>query len=119
MTRYSDRLATHELGAAAPLVFSYADALRNAGWEEARSWPYAYDRFANGVAIAPLVRELYRELGDESARFGNPFLAGAGTFYAWLQEPVRPSRRITRLWMAVHGLRADLQDAFPDPLGTN
>ena len=74
----------------------------------------------NGDPVAyPLVRELYRELGAVSARFGNPFLTGAGTFYAWLQEPVRPSRRVTRLWMAVHGLRADLQDAFPDPLGTN
>lgn len=119
VTRYSPRLSVDELGERAALFASYATGLRTAGWDEAQRWPYAYGRFANGVPIPDLVRELYADLADGAGRFGDPFQTGAGSFYAWLNEPAVAGRKVTRLWQAVHERRVDLREAFPDPLGAD
>jgi hypothetical protein len=119
VTRYSARLATDELGALGDRFTAYAQALRDAGWAEAQHWPYAYDRFENGVQIPELVRDLYTDLGEAADRFGDPFSTAAGSFYAWLNEPVAPGSGVTCLWHAVRALRPDLQEAFPEPLGAD
>ncbi|HEV3477882.1 MAG TPA: hypothetical protein VG144_00375 [Gaiellaceae bacterium] len=116
VTRYSGRVRMDELGSFAGRFAAYAQALREARWDEAQAWPYAYDRFANGVPIPTLARDLYAKLGDNAERFGDPFSTGARSFYGWLNERVAPARRVTRLWLAVWRLRADLRAAFPDPL---
>jgi len=116
VTRYSARLRTEELGELSGLFASYGAALREAGWKEARSWPYAYDRFDNGVTIPSVVREVYADL-DDKTRFGNPFSTEAGSFFRWLNEPVNPKSRVTRLWRAIHDRRPDLQVAFPNLAG--
>jgi hypothetical protein len=123
VTRYSRRLGMGDVGDAALLFERYRSALGEAGYEETRHWPYAYDRFDNGVALPELVRGIYRDLGEDVARFGDPFCTGSrGSFYRWLSEPidrVRASRRVSRLWGEVHRRRPDLQQAFPDPLGAD
>ncbi len=119
VTRYASRLATADLDGLSGWFADYAHALQAEGWTTAQSWPYAYDSFANGMPVPELARDLYAELGDAAERFGDPFETGAGSFYAWLNETVLPSRRVTRLWAAVHALRGDLQEAFPDPLGAD
>jgi hypothetical protein len=119
VTRYTQRLATADLDGLSSRFADYAQALHTEGWAKAQRWPYAYDSFANGVPVPELARDLYAELGPAAERFGDPFETGAGTFYAWLNERVLPPRGVTRLWSAVHGLRGDLQAAFPDPLGTD
>lgn len=113
VTRYSDRLSMDALGDAAGLFAGFADALKQAGWDEAQAWPYAYDSFDDGVPIPDLTRELYRELGRVRAGLGNPF----SDFPRWLNDPVVPGRRITRLWQAVYERRPDVQEAFPSPFG--
>jgi len=111
-TRYSKRLATRDLGNLEGRFHAYAEALCDAGWDEARSWPYAYGRFANGVPIPDLARELYARTDPD--RFPDPFRTGGGSFYTWLNEP-QPGGRATRLWHAVYDRRPDVQAAFPDP----
>ena len=119
VTRYSDRLATGDLDGLSGRFADYAQSLHAAGWAETHRWPYAYDSFRNGVPVPELARDLYTELGDDVDTFGDPFATGAGSFYAWLNEPVQRPHRVTRLWKAVHALRADLQEAFPEPLGAD
>lgn len=124
VTRYSQLVTTADVGEAAPLFARYATLLLEAGWRETRAWPYAYDRFDDGTAIPDLARRLYGELGETAAAFADPFrTAGEASFCQWLDQPVdrvtRTSHKVTRLWLAVHGARPDVQRAFPDPLGAD
>ncbi|MDP9492089.1 MAG: hypothetical protein M3P42_07835 [Actinomycetota bacterium] len=116
VTQYSDRLSMEALGDAAELFADYAEALKQAGWDEAQAWPYAYDSFDDGVPIPQLARELYRELGELRAGLGDPFsTAKEEGFFRWLNEPVVPNRQVTRLWQAVYDRRPDVREAFPSP----
>ena len=119
VTRYTSRLTTADLDGLSSRFADYAQALQAQGWAQAQNWPYAYDFFGNGVRVPELARDLYARLGAAAERFGDPFRTGAGSFYAWLNEPVLRPLRVTQLWSAVHALRGDLQAAFPDPLGAD
>ena len=117
-TRYADRLATGALNGASEHFARYRAALLAAGWDEARDWPYAFDRFADGAPIPPVARLLHDELGGE--RFADPFAVGAGSFAAWLREPVDERwPALSRLWLELHERRDDLRAAFADPLGAD
>jgi len=50
----------------------------------ARWW--AYDRFADGVAIEKPQRVLYRERADLQAAYPDPFAAGEGSYRQWLER---------------------------------
>jgi hypothetical protein len=119
-TRHSARLPVSATGPAAPLFERYGQLLEAAGHSEAKSWPYAYGHFDNGVPIPDIARRIYREL-DPHHPFDDPARTGPNSFYAWLNESVDdepdPTRRITHLWNAIHQTRPDLQQAFPNPLG--
>jgi hypothetical protein len=118
VTRYSDRVSIDDLRDLAETFAEYAEKLKEAGWEEARRWPYAYDQFDNGVPIPELAREVYAALGADADRFGSPFAtSGSGSYFHWLNEPVDGERRVSRLWLEIHARRADLHAAFPDPTG--
>ena len=100
-------------------VRAHRGRARAAGWAESAQWPYAWDRFSDGVPIPPIARAIHRSLGAEAARFGDPFERDApGGFAAWLGEPV-DGTPITRLWQAVIDQRADIRAAFPDPFGAD
>jgi hypothetical protein len=117
-TRYADRLATSALNGASEMFARYREALLDAGWEQARGWPYAFDDFADGAPVPPIVRVLYDECGGE--RFADPFAVGAGSFAAWLREPVDAGwPALSRLWLELHARRDDLRAAYPDPLGAD
>jgi hypothetical protein len=117
-TRYADRLATEALNGAGEHFARYRAALLAAGWEEARAWPYAFDRFADGEPVPPIARALHDELGGE--RFADPFAVGSGSFAAWLREPVDARwPAVSRLWLELHDRREDLREAFPEPLGAD
>jgi hypothetical protein len=116
-TRYSPRLRTSELGDARIVFDRYRDALLDAGWAETRTWPYAYDRFNDGVPIPDVARDIYRRI-DDVARFGDPFdTNGQESFLRWLKEPVEGRRAPSRFWFSVYEGRPDLQVAFPAVLG--
>jgi hypothetical protein len=107
-TRYRPDLRMDEVGEAERLFRDYAAALVAADWREARTAPYAYAVFDNGVRIPDVARRLYAHTPDARA-FENPF---GRDFFTWLTEGSP-----TRLWLFVHSERADLQRAFPHPEG--
>jgi hypothetical protein len=123
VTRYSSRLTMAELGPAASVFARYLELLENAGYNETKTWPYAYDRFDNGVQIPELVRELYTSLGDEVARFGDPFrTAQPDSFFNWLREPAQTNGSpltLAPLLRAIYERRPDVQAAYPDPNGVD
>ncbi|MEZ5287480.1 MAG: hypothetical protein R2712_22305 [Vicinamibacterales bacterium] len=122
LSRHTTRVTRETLGEAALLLDAYASALAEAGHDLARTTPFSYAAFDNGIPIPLQARETYRDLGQTSARFGDPFATGPGCFLEWLlsasDEP-GPGRGLPRLWRAVYDRRPDLQQAFADPAGVD
>jgi hypothetical protein len=113
-TRYTDRVRVS--GAVADVFARYRAALAEAGHATTRTWPYAYDRFDNGVAVPDAARRLHAELGDAAARFGDPFVtAGPSSFWRWLTTGDEALPAISRLWAWVLRQRPDVQAAYPRP----
>lgn len=84
VTRYS-AMRVEETGAAAEVFARYQSLLEECGWRETRGLPYAWDFFDDGGRIPSEARRVYRELGDEVQRFGDPFCTrGQDSFRAWL-----------------------------------
>jgi hypothetical protein len=100
VTRYSQRVSMREIGGGAALFRQYAARLAEAGYDQTKRWPYAWDRFDNGARISPGARTAYRELGEESRRFGNPFAAESpDSFYRWFRAQEGPSARRLLGWL--------------------
>jgi len=120
LSRHAPSIPTSALGPGAAFARDYAEAILAA--ERAAPWSDDWDRFDDGTPIPDIARALYRGLGDEVGRFGDPFrTAGASAFLAWLMAPEEddhdPVAFIPRLWRGVVRARPDLVGAFPDPLG--
>jgi len=81
---YAPELRTDGLGDAGRLLRRYHGALLEAGEVEAQSWPWAFERYADGARIDPAERAAHRNLGAEAERFGDPFAVGEGSFRSWL-----------------------------------
>jgi len=97
ITRYSPRLNRSNVGPAAELFTRYAALVRAAGHDRTKNWPYAWDRFDNGVRVTEAARRTFRELGEAAARFGDPLAAGApDSFFCWFVEHDRRNRGIRR-----------------------
>jgi hypothetical protein len=125
LTRYSARLAMADLGAAASLFTRYVRLLEEHGLT-GDDPPYAYDTFDNGVPIPAIARQIYLDLGEDAAQFGDPFCtAPDNSFFHWLRQPAavddvgRETGPVSRLWDAVHRSRRDLRQAYPDPHGAD
>jgi hypothetical protein len=87
VTRYSPRLRMNDIGSAAELFRRYVALLDSAGYRETKTWPYAYDRFDNGVAVTDRMRAIYRDLGTAAGRFGDPLVTTEReSFFAWLKR---------------------------------
>jgi hypothetical protein len=124
VTSYLPDLRVDEVGPAARLFHRYRELLLAAGQAEIAAWPYAYDRFDNGVEIPGIVRRIFHDLGEAGRRHGDPFLtAGAGSFFAWLKAPSPGAGAsgppITNLWMEVYRRRADVRREYPDLEGSD
>jgi hypothetical protein len=87
VTRHSPRLTLASVGAAAPLFEEFARLLTEAGYDETRGWPYAFDRFDDGTPISPRAREIHAGLGAAADRFGDPFhTTRSPSFLGWVRE---------------------------------
>jgi hypothetical protein len=109
ITRYSPRLTTAALGEAGEVFRRYARLLKDAGYDETRNWPYAWDRYDNGAEIPYAARKAYRELDDQTIRhLGDPWLtAGKYSFRRRFNRQDRWNRglrglatRAVRMWRA-------------------
>jgi glycosyltransferase involved in cell wall biosynthesis/lipopolysaccharide biosynthesis glycosyltransferase len=122
ISRHQNRFRLDELGDLAQIFDRYRKLLFAAGYEALKGQSYAFATFDNGVAIPDIARSLYRRLGSDALRFGDPFAtAPVGSFFRWLNAPVPDDalseRPITQLWYEVYGLRPDVRHEFPDLFG--
>jgi hypothetical protein len=121
MTRHDERLDAGDPGRVGALLERYADALLAAGQREAAALPWGWSRFGDGTPVPSLTGDLLAALGPDGERFAaDPLATGPGSFREWLATPVDEAQPpIARLWAGIHALRADLREAFPEPLGAD
>jgi len=75
----TDRRVIAEIGLA------YRDALRAAGYEESRRWPYGFGSFTNGRPVTgPMRRDYFRRLMAGCSGSGSPF-----DHSEWFRGPLR------------------------------
>lgn len=87
LTKYNKELSIDKIGDAAQVLRHYQTMLDDAGYVHTMRLSYTFDRFDNGVQITDEMRKIYRELGANASRFGNPFQTNhADNFYHWLSS---------------------------------
>jgi glycosyltransferase involved in cell wall biosynthesis len=113
-----DRHNLRDLGPHYRTLFAgYARLLEQEGWS-ATDRPEPFTSFDNGARVPEVARRLWREMGPDRRRFGDPFQArDAGSFFRWLVTPDDPERVLSPLLRALRSSRQDLTAAFPDPEG--
>ena len=124
VSKHQNRFHMKDIGQGAKLFKCYSELVLANGHQVTRTWPYAFDNFYNGAKIPSVARHMYHSLGEERAKFGNPFSTQSPACYLnWLNESADGSRHsgiiISRLWKEIYSLRPDLQEAFPDVLGAH
>ena len=120
VSKFQDRFSLADLPALRPLFQEYRSRLLRAGYEEAKTRPYAFGAFSNGVLIPPIARELLRRLDSDGSGWPEPFDAESkGSYFEWLNQPLatRSGIRLPRLALALWDQRPDAQALFPSPLG--
>ncbi len=118
VSKHQDRFTLGGVGEAAELFRRYSELLIDAGYHEAKPWPYAYGRFDNGVPIPDMARSLYHAQSPaRRARFGDPFTTGGEeSFFHWLNGPQAGSGRapyLSRLLYHLYQTRPDLRRSYP------
>lgn len=126
VSMHQTRYTLNDLPHLRPLFEHYRDRLYDEGYPTSSRWPYAYSRFDNGATIPVAARTLYRSLGQEALRFGDPFkTAGSHSFFSWLNQPVGKTpadtqqENISRLHREIYQCNPDLRQRFPDGLGVD
>jgi len=116
ISKHQNRFTLKDIPAIRPLFELYRDKVLAAGWSTTKGWPYFYDRFDNGVKIPSLARRLILEMGENAAKFGNPFNAGENSFYDWLNAPIDDNQPVlTRYLYELCVRTGHLKAHFPDP----
>jgi glycosyltransferase involved in cell wall biosynthesis len=123
ISKHQDRYTLADRPTLEPLFVHYHDRLLANGYTTVRSWPYAYGHFSNSVQIPDSARQLWRNI-DGGVRWPHPFdTEGTHGFFHWLNQEVQKDSRlhplISNLAMELYRQRWDLQQAFPDVLGTH
>lgn len=114
-SKHQNRFDAASIGGLRPLYDEYLGKLRDNDHPQHAIKPYAYGRFADGEAIAPVLRRVYRRYFDvccdspqphpqrmDRARFNEPCP----------ELPDLPGLPVSRLMYEVWRQRPDLQDAF-------
>jgi glycosyltransferase involved in cell wall biosynthesis len=122
ISKHQNRFTLGDLPELKALFQLYRDRLLEAGYQEARGWPYAFAQFDHGVAIPDAARALFYSLFEGRRRFGDPFAtADDGSFFRWLQGPAKSAEPgeayLSRLLDHLCRERVDLLQAFPDAAG--
>jgi len=113
VTRYSPRLTMSNVGEAAGIFGRYVVLLEAAGYHQTKTWPYAYGCFKNGWPVSDRVRHLYRRLGGEAERFGDPLdTASSDSFFRWSRRRMGALGTMKRCWWAVHRVLREVRRAF-------
>ncbi len=121
VSKYQNRFRLYQLNAAYRALFAeYVSRVRDTGYEQTRSWRYAFAHFDDGTAVPSFIRGLYKAHGEARERWPDPFrTSGANTFREWLLEPAGSGSPLPRFLAALYRSRPDLQAAFPDGEGAD
>ena len=123
LSRHQNRIAIDELPALSKICRTYANAVRHAGYEEARTWPYSWSTLPGGFELDTCSRRLYRRASKEARLSESPFSKrGAEKLVAYLAEPDEnggSATGVSRYLTELHETRADLRRAFPDLRGAD
>ena len=67
------------------------------------------------MRIPNIARRIYRDLNDDTARFGDPRRNAEtdGSFYQWLRQPASAGSRVSNLWQTVYDREPGVQLKFP------
>ena len=120
VSKHQNRFTLGTVGEAGKLYLDYRQRLLEAGYLEARRWPYAFGRFDDGVPIPDLARAFYLSLGASRRRFDDPFATGEGSFRDWADGPAKGGgggAYLSRLLYHLYRSRSDLIERFPDAAG--
>ncbi|HEX3554152.1 MAG TPA: glycosyltransferase [Thermoanaerobaculia bacterium] len=118
ISKFQNRFTFAERPDVVPLFATYRESIRRQGQEEVQSYPYAYGRFDNGVAIPDLARRALRQVDPDAVRWPDPFAtAGPDSFFDWLRQPVDGDASIPlpRLALLLWDEREDLRRFFSQP----
>lgn len=119
LSKYQNRHGLEEEGALRLLFEVYRLALADTGCSHARASVCHYSRFDNGVRIARILRQVFRQAGSHFFA-GDPFCSSATDgFYEWLIRPSQPGSPLSNLFLAIHRTVKSLQLTFPDPDGVD
>ncbi len=122
LSKHQTRIKLRDDPALSRICDEYREDLRDAGFEEARTWSYGWNQAANGLSLDRVARGLYRDALD-SGRLSDSVFAGPGaeSFTEYLTATIHGSdeaainRYATALWES----RQDLRDIFPDIEGAS
>jgi SAM-dependent methyltransferase/glycosyltransferase involved in cell wall biosynthesis len=134
LSKHQDRLQLKDSPAVRRLCRDYAEELVSRGYGESGEWPYTFAVMANGMELDQAMRQVYRDAIDQEALDQSVFtVKGAREFTDWLNGPAAvkaadggaeasaPERDgmaaragVTRYLEALHELRPDLRQEFPD-----
>jgi len=110
-SKHQDRFSMDDVGAAGELVTNYLGKLAANGHSKWSNVPYGYGHFRNGVTIPDIIRR-----APASKKQPSEWWEGFDTPY-WGAPSERVDQEqdyvITRLMLAVHDSRPDIQEKFP------
>jgi len=114
-SKHQNRFDAAGIGGLRPLYDEYLEKLRYNDHPGHVAKPYAYGRFADGEAIAPVLRRVYRRYFDVCCDSPQPHPQRMDR--ARFNEPCPelaelPGLPISRLMYEIWSLRPDLRDAF-------
>ncbi len=117
LSKHQDRHDPRTDPVLADLLGLYAELHERHGYAESSQWGYGYSTFSNGIAVHPILRQLYLGLeGDARQRFGDPFRAdGELSFLRWAVEP--RGEELSLFLASLYRLRYDVMAAFPEVNG--
>lgn len=122
ISKHQDRYSMKDLPVATQKLFRiYAQQVDKCGQEHFATLPYAFSRLQSGILMPDIGRVVLRSQlnwDDKLPDFRTP--AGEAFIIDFLNKPEdKESPTITRLALACHRQRVDLQAAFPDVMRAN
>lgn len=124
VSKHQNRFTWADIPDCKPLFDAYREELLREGWEQCRTWHYAYDDTVEGLRIAPVVRRLYKASYPEPQNF--PRTTVTAKLLELCNGPSAMltqcgSGTVTNLMYMIYSSRPDLQAAFSlkDPGGVD
>jgi glycosyltransferase involved in cell wall biosynthesis/SAM-dependent methyltransferase len=116
LSRHQTRVRIGAGSALARICVQYASELDDAGYTEAKDWPYTFDLLPSGIKYSHLLRRLYVAGAKEQAVSGSPFTpSGEQELLRWISSPAPGGPAgVSRVLVELYRSRPDLQEAYTD-----